>query len=34
VHSLTKLVALKRASTDPKDKLRLPTLEATLRRKP
>jgi hypothetical protein len=34
VLTLSKLVSLKRASTDPKDKLRLPVLEATLRRKP
>jgi hypothetical protein len=34
VLTLAKLVSLKRASTDPKDKLRLPILEATLRRKP
>jgi hypothetical protein len=35
VLSLAKIVALKRASSDPKDKLRLPVLEAVLqRRKP
>jgi hypothetical protein len=33
VLSLAKLVALKRASSDPKDKLRLPVLEAVLRRR-
>jgi hypothetical protein len=33
VLSLAKIVTLKRASTDPKDKLRLPVLEALLRRK-
>jgi hypothetical protein len=33
VLSLAKLVALKRTSNDPKDKLRLPVLEATLRHK-
>lgn len=32
--SLTKIVALKRASSDPKDKLRLPFLEAALQRRP
>ena len=32
VLSLVKIVALKRASSDPKDKLRLPALEAVLRR--
>jgi hypothetical protein len=33
VLSLSKIVALKRVSADPKDKLRLPILEATLHRK-
>jgi hypothetical protein len=33
VLSLAKIVALKRASSDPKDKLRLPILEAVLRRR-
>ena len=33
VLSLAKIVALKRASSDPKDKLRLPVLEAVLRRR-
>jgi hypothetical protein len=33
VLSLAKLVALKRASSDPKDKLRLPVLEAVLQRR-
>jgi hypothetical protein len=33
VLSLAKLVSLKQGSSDPKDKLRLPVLEATLRRK-
>jgi hypothetical protein len=34
VLSLAKIVALKRASSDPKDKLRLAALEAVLRRQP
>jgi hypothetical protein len=33
VLSLAKIVALKRASSDPKDKLRLPVLEAVLQRR-
>ena len=33
VLSLAKIVSLKRASSDPKDKLRLPMLEAVLRRR-
>lgn len=33
VLSLAKIVALKRASSDPKDKLRLPVLEAILQRR-
>jgi len=34
VLSLAKIVALKRASADPKDKLRLAALEAVLKRRP
>jgi hypothetical protein len=34
VLSLAKIVTLKRASSDPKDKLRLPALEAVLRHRP